>query len=553
MRLSTLNRRLGDILLNVGLITNEQLAQALYIQKQSGGKLGTILSRMGAVNEEVMLSFLGKQCGISYVSLREYGDITEEVLHCLPEDLARTRNLIPIAKNGNKITVAMSDPFDILAIDDIKLMTGLDVQVVIASDKEIENTIDTYYRRLTTLSMPGTLLHEATMSVASLSDAELMRAVINHALKAEATDIYLEPQGSFVRVRYRINNMLREQYRLPRGSTALFVRKRKTVSCGPPQEKNLKVTIDGHDVDVRCASTPTVKGERIVLQFVRSHAPFFDISRLGFSQEMLTLYKREIETRRGIIIISGSRKSGRTTTLYATLNALNMPERDIVAIDRKAVIPINGVNQVRPESEIDAHELIGAYIAQTPDVLACGDLTDRETASLLFNAAFSGQSVFTSMAATSALDALQRVRNFGVDPSLIASTLLLILNQQLMRTICPECKISYDVPTTLLVSMGIATPSESERYTLWRGEGCARCNGSGYAGLTGIFEMLRFNEKLKGIILRDAPMTSFSDAAKGFPSLTDEMWKKVSAGITTAEEYLRLARGQELEKISIVS
>jgi len=549
MRLSTLNRRLGDILLNVGLITDKQLAQALYIQKQSGGKLGTILSQMGAVNEEVMLAFLGKQCGISYVSLREYGDISDEVVRCLPEDLARARNLIPIAKDGDRITVAMSDPFNILAIDDIKLLTGFDVRVVIASEKEIKNAVDTYYRRMTSLRLPGSLRDEADgLSVVAVPDAELMHSIIGHAVKAGATDVYLEPQGAFVRVRYRVNNLLQEHYRLPNGSLAVFVRKLKTAArrkCRTPRRGNsLKLMIDGNDVEVGLAPASKQKVERVVLKLGNTRVGALGISRVGFSPEMLMLYEREIEGRPGIIIISGPRNSGRSTTLYSTLNALNRPERDIVVVDREPVEQINGINHVRPDNETGVREMIAAYAAQSPDVLACGDLPDRETASLLFNAAFSGQRVFAGISAISMIEALQRIRNFGVDRSLIASSLSLILNQQLVRTICPECNISYEVPVSLLASMGITTAFEGERCTLWRGEGCDSCNGSGYAGLTAVFETLRFDEKLKGMILRDEPRTSFVDAVRDMPSLQDEMWKKVRAGVTSAAEYLRLARGQ---------
>jgi type IV pilus assembly protein PilB len=552
MRLSTLKKRLGDILVNVGLITEEQRSQALAIQKQNGGKLGTILAQMGAVNEEVMLAFLGKQCGISFISLREYGEIEKSVLCCLPEDLVRRRNLIPVAIDGNRITVAVSDPFDINAVDDIRMMTGYDVRIVIASEDDIRNAIDRNYRRLKSSGLPGVAMsggNGAGTAVVSLKESDVIPVIFRHIAGAGATEILFEPQGGHYRVRYRVNNLLQAQYGLSDEGMAAFIHQLKAASGlgrrGLKGENFLTVNVDERDIAVQVTVMQTTAGERILMRCSGGNHVPADIRRLGFDPAMLSLYERSIEAGPGVIIVSGPRRSGRSTTFYATLSSLNRAERDIVAVDAGPAMAVPGISLSRPENGKDMSELIAAYTAQRPDILACGDIADRETAQMLFRAAFGGQSVIAAMTAVNAADALQRIRNFDVDHSFIASSLLLILNQRLMRMVCPACKVAYEVPPALLAGAGIKITQEGERCTLWRGTGCARCGGTGYVGVTAAYEMLLVDPRMRDLIQHEMPAEAIAAASRAFPPIQDAMWNKVRMGVSTVAEYLRLAHGQD--------
>ncbi len=550
MQLSSLKKRLGDILVDVGIITPTQLKEALEIQKRNGGKLGAILSQMGALNEEVMLAFLGKQCGVSYISLAEYGDISPETIRAVPESIVRHQLLIPIAKENNTLTVAMADPFNVFAVDDIKLMTGYDVQVVIASESEIYAAIQNYY------SHRSEPLAAAALPVKGKppSAGDLVLPLIIEGLKLKAADIHLEPYSDAMRVRYRIDGILYEKSSLPKETHKTVIRQIKTMASlnleeqEQPQDGLLRAAIDGMGLNVKVCLIPSIYGEKAVLHLTQPSVMCMDLSKLGFDPESLAVYKNKTESSHGLILLAGPIGSGKTTTLYSTLAALNYPDRNIVTIEEHVAYPIPGVTQIQtaPESGFTYATGIRAALKQNPDIVMIGDLADRETASLALTTALAGHTVFSTLTTNGTIESISHLATMGIEPFLITSTITMVVSQRLMRIICPHCKESYEISAQSLhnIGMGLAPHGEHGKVVLSRGQGCPACAFTGYSGRTAVFEMLELNEKLCTLILERAPESVLRDAAleRGFFPLREAAWRKVRAGVSTIEEMFRITK-----------
>jgi type IV pilus assembly protein PilB len=553
MRLTSLKKRLGDALVDVGIITPEQLRESLDIQKRNGGKLGAILSQMGALNEEVMLAFLGKQCGVPYVSLNEYGEIPQTVIHSLPESLVRHQNLVPISKDKNTITVAMSDPFNIFAVDDIKLLTGFDVKVVISSEAEIKSAITKYY-----FHQPE--LENALLTIASLPelkkiqekievlDENLIHSLLNQAFKVNASEIYIEPQPDAVRIRYRIDGALQEQCRLSKEFMEVIVKRLKAMAHlaekSVAQEGRFQTHIDNRTIDLKISVAPSVSGERVLLQIVTRATPVIELNKLGFETETISIYRKNIEAPTGLTLIIGPLKSGKTTTLYSTLTAMNYADRDIICIENPVEYIHQGITQAQPASKSGFADLCEFYLRQNPDIIALGEISDSATAKLAIDAALAGRAVFAVLPAFSAQEAVAYLNSLGIDPLLATSVITMIINQRIVRMVCPECKEPYEIKTVNLRGLGIehhASSDNSGKITLWRGKGCLNCNNTGYHGRTGIFEITRFNKKLSILSSDQSKETSIKKASrqKGIITLEEAAWRKVRGGLSTTEEMLR--------------
>ncbi|MHB9154674.1 MAG: GspE/PulE family protein [Endomicrobiales bacterium] len=550
MRLTSLKKRLGDILVDVGIITPAQLKEALDTQKRTGGKLGTILSQMGVINEEVMLAFLGKQCGVSYVSLAEYGEIPAEVLRSVPETIVRHQNLIPIARDGATLTVAMSDPFNIFAVDDVKLMTGYEVQVVIASELEIKSAIERYYAHQPEME---DLLLGVTRKSAGYTEDELLQAFFDLVEGARASDVYFEPQLELVRVRFKIDGALQEQSRLSKELADIIVKQLKAAGrCDEkpqgPFSGKVTVRMGEHRRILHLSVIPAVLGERVTLR-LQDRAPHtFDLNKLGFEPETLSLYRRNISQASGLVLLTGPAGSGKTATLYATIAALNYPDRDILSIEDPVECIVPGITQVefngiRGEG---FPAVLRELLHQDPDIVMIGEIRDGETAFAACDAALGGKMVFATMLSSSPREALDRLRWLGLKPPVISSSLAMIVNQRLLRTICPHCKESYEIPAPNLKGSGIESLPQGtdNKISLWKGRGCPQCGMTGYLGRTGAYEVLALNERLRGLITGNAPESALREDLlnEGQATLEKTVLHKLLSGVTTVEEVMRLTK-----------
>lgn len=551
MSLGTLKKRLGDILVDVGIITHEQLNEALETQKTTGEKLGTILAQMGVINEEIMLAFLGKQCGVAYISLNEYGNIPKDVIHSVPESVARYQSLIPIAKENNTITIAMADPFNVFAVDDIKVMTGYDTQVVIASESEIKAAIEKYYSHISLSSSNPFLKAEELKH-------EVINSILSEAVKSNASDIHIEPQAEELRVRFRIDGMLQEQPPLPKKFHDIILVKLRAMAnldevknLYLPQESRIKIKIFEKNIDLRISIIPTILGQRITLQIMNPEVLCKDLAKLGFETETQAIYKKHIEASSGLIILTGPIHSGTTTTLYSTLSHLYHPDRNILTIEDPVEYILPGITQVQISNRIGltSSSVLQAFQRQNPDLIMVGKIHDQETATLAIDSALTGHLVFISLPMNNTVSAISHLINMGVEPFMIASATLMVVSQNLMRIICPNCKESYKISNKNLRNIGIDPKfiKDKETLSLWRGKGCKKCKRTGYQGRTAIYEILELDEKLRSLVREQTPELMLKKAAvnKGLITLREAAWRKVQSGVSTAEEMLRITKSSK--------
>ncbi|MFH1368260.1 MAG: ATPase, T2SS/T4P/T4SS family [Elusimicrobiota bacterium] len=549
MRLKPIKKRLGDILVEVGIISTDQLHSALEIQKRGGGKLGEILAQMGAINEEVMLAFIGKQCGASFVSLSEYGEIAQDVIKTIPESIARHQNLIPIERNDNVLTIAMADPFNIFAIDDIKVMTGYDVQVVIASEPEIKTAIKKYF------SFPSVIDSGAKQPE---SHEEQINALLERALRLHATEIHFEPQTESVRIRFRIDGMLHEQAPISEQLKSGIAKKLKLLGGIDPEQSftpaqgHSKIKIGDKDIHIKVSAIPTILGERLTLQILDPSLPGTDFSKLGFEPETFAMFRKNIESSNGMILLTGPINSGTTTTLYSTLNNLNRPDRDIITIENTVEYILPGLTQIQLNEEklFDYPKALQHAIEHKPDIIMIGVLKDHETTEIAMSAAIAGHLVLSTLHSAGAVETITNLLNMGIEPYKISSALKTIISQRLMRMICANCKTSYKVARNVLQNMGLepaGVDKSANEITLWRGKGCQSCNNTGYSGQIAVFEVVELDGTLRSLIIERASEAIISEAIekKGILTLRGAAWRKIASGLSTIEEMMRLSKNYD--------
>ncbi len=568
-----LRKRLGDLLVELGIITTEQLQQALEVQRQSGGKLGHILIQLGFVTEDVLLYFLGKQAGVSYISLTDYGQIPEEIIKIVPESIARHQTIIPIAKQNKTLIIAMADPFNIFAVDDLKLMTGYDINVVIAPEAEIKTAIEMYYSAKSTIEQAIKEIEkgsgEGTLEVVQEAEAEkdvislkveaeeapvvkMVNLLLSGAVRGKASDIHIEPYEKSLRVRYRIDGVLHEQPSPPKKLQNSIVSRIKIMANLDiaerrlPQDGRIKIKSVGREVDLRVSILPTAFGEKVVMRLLDSTALCLDLTKLGFEPETLAKYKKNIEAPYGIILVTGPTGSGKSTTLYSTLSTLNYPDRNIVTIEDPVEYVLEGINQVQARPEIGLTFAAGlrSFLRQDPDIIMVGEIRDTETAEIAINAALTGHLVFSTLHTNDAPGAVTRLNNMGIEPFLTTSTVIMVIAQRLVRVICKECKETYLVPFDFLANIGVKPEqvNQAKEVFLARGKGCENCSNTGYRGRIGIYELMEMTDEIRELILERAPTHLVKQATRkaGMSTLREAALKKVLSNVTTIEEMMRV-------------
>lgn len=568
-------------MVDLGFITAEQLNASLKEQKEKGGKLGSILIQMGFLSEDILLAILGKQSGVSYVSLKEYGDIPDEAIQTVPETIAKNQMLVPIKKEGNLLTIAIADPLNVFATDDLKLLTGCDIRMVVASDNDIKEALEKYYSvkrkkkkdsselqdvvdSLDMEDMEGSLAHEfSKANIFNVDDAgesaptiKLTNMILSEAVSKGASDIHIEPLQDRLSLRFRIDGVLQEQPSPPKQIHSALISRLKVMGDMDiserrvPQDGRTKIHVAGKDLDIRISSIPIVFGEKIVMRLLDPEGLQVDLVKLGFDEREMAIFKKNIFAPNGQILVTGPTGSGKTTTLYSALSLLNSPERNISTIEDPVEYVLPGVNQVqaRPDIGLTFANGLRAFLRQDPDVILVGEIRDKETGEIAGNAALTGHTVLATLHTNDAPTTVIRLLNMGVEPVLVASTVRMIVAQRLLRRVCTNCKETYEISVDELTSLGVTIQlAASTKVRLFKGKGCEVCNGSGYKGRVGIYEVMEINEEMRQLIVKNAPPYEIRMAAQrsGLESLREVGIKKLFAGLTTIDEIIRVTTGDE--------
>ncbi len=549
-------KRLGELLLENNLITRQQLETALDIQKKNGTRLGKVLSDLNFVSENAMIEVLEFQLGIPHIDLSAIS-IKPAVAALIPVTLAERHQVIPVKLAGNKITLAMADPTNFYAIDDIRMATSFDVEPVIATEKDILQAIRKCYGVQDLVQKAVNKMRPEDMSLtAELQTADdapiigLVNSLMNQAIKDLASDIHFEPQDKTLRVRFRIDGMLREVGSFPRDIHPAIVARIKIISDMDiaekrvPQDGRIKIKEAGRDVDIRVSTLPTIMGEKVVMRLLDQNAVILDIKKLGFSSEHLNQYHRLYSQSYGMVLVTGPTGSGKTTTLYSTLAEVNSPNKNIITLEDPVEYRLGGINQVQVNTKAGLTFASGlrSILRQDPNILLVGEIRDSETADIAIRAALTGHLVFSTLHTNDAAGTITRLLDMDVEPFLVASSVLGVVAQRLVRLICPECKKSY-TPTPDSLERLFLTAGPDVPITLHRGAGCARCNHTGYRGRMAIHEVMPITSQIREAINRRASSDEISSIAiaQGMITMCQDGIQKALAGLTDMSEIMRVA------------
>jgi len=549
-------KRLGDLLVDTGLITQQQLVQALDVQKKNGNRLGKVLSDLNYVSEEAMIQVLEFQLGVPHVELSNLC-IMPAIAALIPVSLAERHQIIPIKKEGKKITLAMVDPTNFYAIDDVRMVSDCDVEAVIATEKDVLRAIRESYgvqdlvdKAVNQMRPEDGALGNTTQTADDAPIISLVNSLISQAIKDVASDIHIEPQEKTLRVRFRIDGMLREIGSFPRDIHAAIVARIKIIGEMDiaekriPQDGRIKIREAGRDVDVRVSTLPTIMGEKVVMRLLDQRAVILDIDKLGFSPENKESFRQLYTQSFGMILVTGPTGSGKTTTLYSTLIAVNTLEKNIITLEDPVEYRLPGINQVQVNAKTGLTFANGlrSILRQDPNVVLVGEIRDGETADIAIRASLTGHVVFSTLHTNDAAGTITRLIDMDVEPFLVASSVLGVVGQRLVRVICKDCKESYTPPPDSLERLFIGALPEQE-LTLYRGKGCSRCNNNGYRGRMAIHEVMSITSKIREAINRKASSDEISSIAisQGMITMRQDGIQKALAGLTDLREVMRVA------------
>ena len=553
---------IGELLLKRGLITAEHLAAATRARKRTGQRLDKALVEMGCVSEQQVLEVTSEQLGIAMVDLADV-KIDVETLRALPRRLVFRRGLVPLKKSNGTLRLATSDPFDLYSIDEIRMLTGLEIEPVLAPAEEIEKVIKAYYgvggetvdemMDSTDLEIidqdapdDGDLLEMAQEA----SVIKLVNEVFLEAIKERATDIHIEPYENNLIIRYRIDGVLQHTtmpVQIRRFQAAIISRIKIMANLNIaekrlPQDGRIEVKMGGRQFDVRVSVIPMLAGEGVVMRLLDRSSAMLSLPQLGMQESTFSIFHDVIARPHGILLVTGPTGSGKTTTLYAALEEIVSPAIKVVTIEDPVEYNLEGVNQIQVQPKIGLTFARGLrhILRHDPDVIMIGEIRDLETAEAAVQAALTGHLVFSTLHTNDAASSATRLLDMGVEPFLITSTLDAAMAQRLIRTICLECKQQYTPDPAELPPDFEYTPGQP----LWRGEGCRKCRGTGYYGRTGLFELMVTSRPIREKIMARAPAGEVLAAAQaeGLHLLREDGWKKVRDGLTTLEEVVRATK-----------
>jgi type IV pilus assembly protein PilB len=556
--------RLGELLVREKMISLQQLQEAQNEAKRSGRRLGVALSRLGFVNDSDLTQFLARQYSLPSINLNDF-EIDPDVLKLVTKDVAMKHMVVPINRAGATLIVAMSDPSNIFAIDELKFLTQYNIEPVVAAESAIEEAIQRYYDRGPDL---GTMLEEfdehvdfeavddGDLNVVDLENqageapvVKLCNALLISAIKKKASDIHVEPYEKYFRVRFRIDGILQEEMRPPLKMRNAITSRLKIMASMDiaerrlPQDGRIKLKIGKNkEMDFRVSCLPTLYGEKMVLRLLDKSQLQLDMMKLGFEQKPLEDFKRAISRPYGMVLVTGPTGSGKTTTLYSALTELNKVESNISTAEDPVEFNLPGINQVMMHEEIGLNfaTSLRAFLRQDPNIIMVGEIRDFETAEIAVKAALTGHLVLSTLHTNDAPSTISRLLNMGVEPFLVTASVNLVVAQRLARKICVDCKEPIEKHPEALLKMGM-TEEHVDRAVVCRGRGCKNCNDTGYRGRIALYEVMPFTDELKELVLQGASATEIKAEMirRGVASLRLAGINKILEGVTTPEEILR--------------
>jgi type IV pilus assembly protein PilB len=567
-----MSSRLGEILVRDSLISSDQLKQALEYQKREGGRLGTCLVKLGLVSDEDITAVLSRQYGVPSINLKFY-EVDPTVIKLIPQETAVRYQIVPLSRVGSTLTIAMTDPTNVFAMDDIKFMTGFNVEPVVASETAITEAIGKFYGAAESVEELDKVMKdlageeaalelsqdEADMDLASLEKAaeeapiiKLVNLILTDALKRGASDIHVEPYEKELRVRFRIDGVLQTVMSPPMKLKDAITSRIKIMSKLDISEKRLpqdgrimiKYAKDGKkkELDFRVSTVPTLFGEKIVLRLLDKENLRLDMTKLGFEQESLDKFTKAILRPYGMVLVTGPTGSGKTNTLYSSVARLNTVDTNIMTAEDPVEFQLPGINQVQMKDQIGLNfaSALRAFLRQDPNIILVGEIRDFETAEIAVKAALTGHLVLSTLHTNDAPSTISRLMNMGIEPFLVATSVNLICAQRLVRRVCSQCKEAMTITPQALVDAGY-TPEESKSTTVYHGRGCGTCNNTGYKGRVGLYEVMEINDELKELILVGASALELKKKAleMGMVTLRRSGLIKIAGGMTTLEEVVR--------------
>jgi len=592
--------RLGEMLVKANLIDEDQLKKALEEQSKSGGRLGYNLAKLDIMEEADIVAFLSKQYGVPSINLAEF-EIDSNIIKLIPGKTAKKYQLIPVSRTGGTLTLAMADPTNVFALDDIKFMTGYNVEPVVASETAIEDSIMKYYEsggfgggkasidatEFDLSDLDGgefdgemeagpvmdvdefdTLVRGAVDEVEVVEDMEddilsgevdapiikLVNGVLIKAFKMKASDVHIEPYEKVMRIRYRLDGVCKTMMNLPLKIRNAVISRVKIMSKLDiaerrlPQDGRIKMKLGRRaEVDFRVSVLPTLFGEKIVLRLLDKSTLELDMTKLGFEKLALGEFKEAIHKPYGMVLVTGPTGSGKTTTLYSALADLNKEDVNIMTAEDPVEFNLMGINQVQMHDEIGLNfaASLRSFLRQDPDIILVGEIRDYETAEIGIKAALTGHMVLSTLHTNDAPSTINRLLNMGVEPFLVASAVIMVVAQRLARKVCDSCKQVIDIPVNALEDIGFTKEEIKEGITCYSGEGCNACGGTGFKGRVALYEVMLVNDEIKDVILQGGTTFEIKEAAIRAGMLTLRMsgLTKIKDGVTTIEEVLRVTFG----------
>ncbi|HEX3110681.1 MAG TPA: type IV-A pilus assembly ATPase PilB [Thermoanaerobaculia bacterium] len=564
--------RLGELLTKASLITQDQLKEALRVQKETGGKLGETLIKLGFVAEEDITECLSQQFGVPSINLQHF-EIDPGVIKLISSEVARKYNILPVNKTGATITIAMADPTNVFAMDDIKFMTGYNVEPVVASELGIKAAIDNYYGTTSSIELKKVmedlqteasgdlevLEEDEELDVEALAEGaeeapvvKLVNLILTDAIRRGASDIHIEPYEKEYRVRFRIDGILYEIMNPPLKLRDAITSRMKILSKLDisekrlPQDGRIKLKIKLEDknkeLDFRVSVLPTLFGEKIVLRLLDKDNLRLDMTKLGFEPESLAKFEEAIFKPWGMVLVTGPTGSGKTNTLYSALAKVNSPEVNIMTAEDPVEFNLPGINQVQMKESIGLNfaATLRSFLRQDPNIILVGEIRDFETAEIAIKAALTGHLVLSTLHTNDAPSTINRLMNMGIEPFLVATSVQLIAAQRLVRRICANCKEEVEMPQQALVNLGYKK-DETGSFKVFKGRGCDKCNNTGYKGRVGLVEVMQIDDELRDMILAGGSALDIKKRAieNGMITLRRSGLIKIKEGITTVEEVVR--------------
>jgi type IV pilus assembly protein PilB len=577
--------RIGELLLKEKRITPEQLQEALTYQKVNGGKLGLNLVKLGFVRDDEITALLSKQYGVPSINLAQF-EIDTAVVKVIPAETAYKYQIIPLSRSGATLTIAMTDPTNVFAMDDIKFMTGYNVEPVVASEVAVNEALEKYYptqlkrldpnasgtsaldaaaRALEEMPLDGAMTDVEVLDELEEISAEalqrqgedapvikLVNVILMSAIQKGASDIHIEPYEKEFRVRYRVDGILYNimappmKFRDAVTSRIKIMSKLDIAEKRLPQDGRIKIRFADNgaakDIDFRVSCLPTLFGEKIVLRLLDKDKLMLDMTRLGFESESLARFEVAIQKPWGMVLVTGPTGSGKTNTLYSSIARINTQATNIMTAEDPVEFNLPGINQVQVRENIGLNfaAALRAFLRQDPNIILVGEIRDFETAEIAVKAALTGHLVLSTLHTNDAPSTVNRLMNMGIEPFLVASSVNLICAQRLVRRICPHCKVPHPTPGPALLQAGFA-PDDAQNVTPQKGDGCEKCNNTGYKGRVGLYEVMEVTDELRELVLVGASALELRRKAidDGMITLRQSGLRKVKEGVTTIEEVAR--------------